>query len=141
MGKKIVQKMSKKKYQIINPRSIKDKYLKPISNREQKFLKERSQLGAIFQIYLTLISRITNGSFLIKDSLLALFGINSSHFSNILSTIVGGLCSYNNIEESIDRYNSVDSVEKLGNKKYVLRDKDFMEKNYYFLSYLGLNFG
>lgn len=132
MNKIIVQKMSGKKYHIINPKIISNRYLKPISSREKKFIKERQQLNAVFQIYLTLINRIINGSILIKDSLLSLFGYDSSTFSNIISGITGGFCLYNNMGETIERVNSDKNINNLRGS-YVLRDKDFMERNYYYL--------
>lgn len=133
MNKKIYQKMSKNKYHIVNPKITENKYLKPISSREKKFIKERSQLESIFQIYLLLLTRIINGSIIIKDSLYYIFNIKPSNFSNLFSSVIGGICSYNNIGDVNERLNSDNRINKLKNGKYVLRDKTYMEKNYYYL--------
>jgi len=133
MGKQLTQKMSKNKYIKINPKNIKNKYLKPISNREKKFIKDRSIIEAIFEIYCSLIIRIINGSLLIKDVVFDIFGMQSSGLSNWMSVIVGGISSYGNIFEMRDRINSGEDVNKLREGKYVLRDREFMEKNYYYL--------
>jgi len=133
MNKKIVQKLSKNKYVSINNQLLKSKYLKPISSREKKFIKERLQVEAIFDIYTNLVLRILNGTIFIRDELMYLFGQKPSTFNNILTTIIGGFCGYNSILETRERINSGDDVKFLQRGKYVLRDKDFMEKNYYYL--------
>lgn len=135
---RLVQKFSNNKLKNVDLKKL-NKYLKPISLREKKFLKRREQLESLFLIYLQLLFRMINGMYLINNGFTDLYNYvfnlesNETNFNKYLRSFISGINIKMSYDELNMNLNSDFNIKNLKDGKYILRDKSYIDQSIYFL--------